>query len=314
LPGSEAIRWPAAFSLGAILGFAPVVEYTAALFSALLGVVFLVILIRRRPAPVGLTPTPMAWWATLVPLALGALIPIGFLMFYNTVNFGGPLELSTFNVDTALWANAQSLGTNFATPLGFGLWALLVYGADNQGLFLLAPVTLLSLPGMVYFLRHARGKLALFVGLFAAMLLLYARSTTFNPLTNDSRYLTPYLGLWLAPLAFWLDEFFFTRRGDLPRLLWGMVFFGLFLLSLRNQFFHIAFSWNYDLDLADLKSMAALPKNLLFLFLTVFRNTGNLPILWLGEAMGVGIAALTARWRGQWSLSVPARQPEGSQL
>lgn len=129
------------------------------------------------------------------------------------------------------------------------------------------------------------------------MLLLFAKSTTFNPLTNDGRYLTPFLGLWLIPLAFWLDEQYLLPGRGIRQMLVGVLAFGLLWLSIRNQFMHIAFSWNYDLSLAALRPLAIAPDNVLYLLRTVFPNAGNLPLLWLGEGFVIGFAAIVLRWR-----------------
>ena len=62
--------------------------------------------------------------------------------------------------------------------------------------------------------------------------------------------------------------------------------YGLFFRSLRNMFLHIGFSYNYHLDLSQLSPIIASPGNWSYLSSQVFRNTGNLPILWLLEGGG----------------------------
>ncbi len=289
--------WTLALAVGFLLGFAPLVEYTSIIFSALLGLYVLQFLVRWRPSSAGMDSGVSVWWLNLALLAIGALIPLAFLLIYNAVNFGGPFEVSTFHADTTIWPQNEGFAADFATPLSVGLPAMLFYGSNNQGLFLLAPVTLLSLLGMVAFYRHSPERFALLVSLFIAMLLLFSKSTTFNPLTNDGRYLTPFVGLWLIPLAFWIDQHYLIVRPQLSRAAWSLVLFGLFFASVRNQFMHIALSWNYDLELSHLRPLATPPENLLYLFSTVFPNAGNLPLLWLGEALVVGAAGIIANRR-----------------
>lgn len=285
-------HWLLALFLGFVLGFAPLVEYTNVPFSAVVG---LSILPRFRQVDSASGPT--IWSKGLAALGIGGLMPILFLLIYNTVNFGGPFELSTFNVDTELWPQNEGMAADFATPLRVGLPALLYYGAKNQGLFLLSPVALLSVLGWPAFYRFSRLRSLLLLGLFVLMLLIFARSTTFNPATNDGRYLAPFLSLWFVPLAFWLDEVYLPARSELSRLVLSLLLFGLFFLSVRNQLFHIALSWNYDLDLSRLERLAIPPQNISYFLSTVFPNIGNLPILWAGELLVIGGYALVTRWR-----------------
>jgi len=63
----------------------------------------------------------------------------------------------------------------------------------------------------------------------------------------------------------------------------SVLLYGLFFLSIRNQLMHIAFSWNYDLDLSSLRPMSTPLDNMSTVVGTVFRNAINLPLLWLIE-------------------------------
>ncbi len=286
-------RWWLA--LGAVLGFAPLVEYTNLVFMGLLGGYSLSILARLRRGPAGRHAV-----GSLAALAAGAAVPMGALLAYNTLNFGGPFELSTFNVDTTRWPQNAGLAADFATPLRVGLPAMLIYGQNNQGLFLLTPFSLLSFAGLVPMWRANRRHTLLTVGLFMAMLLLFAKSTTFNPLTNDGRYLAPFIGLWLIPTAYWLDDVYQPLHRGIARLLLDLAIFGLLWLSIRNQILHIAFSWNYGLDYASLSPMATTPGNIALILRTVFRNTANLPLLWAAQISALGGSLLIARCQRNW--------------
>ena len=129
--------------------------------------------------------------------------------------------------------------------------------------------------------------------------LLFSKSTTYNSLTNDGRYLTTFLGLWFVPLAFWVDRVFLPLKGDLRRVIASFLVFGLLFISMRNQLVHIAFSWNYDLDLSQLRPLATPLDNISLLARTVFPNSGNLPLLWAGEGIALILIWLIARWWGQ---------------
>lgn len=277
-----------AFALGFLLGYAPLIEYPNLLISILLGLAWLS---GFRPIQRALTHPSFAM------LILGGLIPAAFLLIYNTLNFDGPFDLSTFNVDIARWPQNENFASDFAAPLDKGLMGLLFYGSENQGIFLLSPITLLCVLGIVPALRHSRSRTILALGLFLVMLFLFAKSTTFNSTTNDGRYLTPFLFLWLIPLAFWLDQAYLLQQHDLTKLALSLLVFGLLFFSIRNQFVHIAFSWNYDLDLAQLKPGAVIPQNIAYLLAIVFPNIRNLPLLWGAEAVAIAIGVLVDEWR-----------------
>ncbi len=292
------LRWPSAFALGFALGFAPLVEYTHIPFSAITGLYLVFAFWRAAKAGLASPETRPNWLRSLAALVIGGLIPVAFLLIYNAINFGGLFEVSTFHADTERWPQNAGLAADFATPLSEGLPGMLFYSSnDNQGLFLLAPVTLLALLGLVPFFRYSRRHFALIMGLFVVYLLIFSKSTTYNPLTNDGRYLTTFVGLWFVPLAFWLDRYYAASKNDLVHLGRSLLFFGLLFLSVRNQFMHIAFSWNYNLDLSQLRPLATPPDNIATLLGTVFRNAPNLPLLWAGEALCLILVLLVGRWR-----------------
>ncbi|MEK7325761.1 MAG: hypothetical protein AAB217_10950, partial [Chloroflexota bacterium] len=260
--------------LGLLLGTSVLMEYTNIVFVVLVGSYWLVGRIANSPYR----------RRQIVLFAIGGLIPALFLMWYNTVNFGGPLKLSTFNADTTRWPQNLSFFADFATPIWVGLPAMLFYGSDNQGLFWLAPISLLGLAGLQGLWRRSRREFALIVGCFTAMLLLFSTSTTFNPYTNDGRYITPFLGLWFVVVGFgisWLQ----SRLEAAPTISLisffpPLIIYGLLFLSIRNQILHIAFSWGHDLNPAMLRPWAAAPENIAALWSAVFPNALNLPLWW----------------------------------
>ncbi|HEV8633484.1 MAG TPA: hypothetical protein VG370_04475 [Chloroflexota bacterium] len=277
------------FGLGLLLGGAILVEYSNALFAALVGIA-----VAAWTLPPG-----RAWLRGLAAAVGGGLPPVGFLLLYNQLNFGGPFRLSTFEVDLQRWPNAAGMDTAFATPLADGLRGMLLWGSNNQGLFLLAPVALLSFPGLPLFWRRFRRECALVIGLFVVFVLLFAKSTNFNPLTNDGRYLTPFLGLWLIPLAFAVEHARRRLTGEPAQLALALVLFGALWLSVRNQLMHIAFSWNYDLTLSSLTNMSIPPANLRLVLGTVFPNWPNVWWLWLLLVPPLAAAAGLRHVRGE---------------
>jgi len=293
-------RWFHALGIGLALAASTLAEYTHAIF-AMIATLYGAAVFGKTFVDGIKSSERGVWWGRLVALAGGIAIPLIFLLIYNTINFGGPFELSAYHVNTDIWPMDQSLLTQFTTTISVGLVALTVYGSDNQGLFLLSPIALAGLPGLLILFRRFRRRGVMMIGAFVAFLLLVSTYSTFNPLTNDSRYLTPYLGLWFMPAALWLDERVAGLKLDTPRaMLWALLIFGLVWLSIRNQFMVIAFSWNHDLDLAQLKPGAIPLENVTLLLGTVFRDTLNLPLLWLVEALGAaaifGVRALLRRF------------------
>ncbi len=272
--------------LGFVLGYAVLVEYSNAV---LVVAVALYLLSQVRPF------TAQSVLAKAGRLALGGLLPAAFLAAYNTTNFGGPFTLSYEYAINYPWAGDFASTFNF--PLGRGLRGMLIWGAGggwcdptcyNQGLFMLSPVLLLSLPGLIVYLRRARRELALTTGLFVAYLLLFAKHRTFHGFTADGRYLVPFLGLWCLPLGFLLDRLKALKRDVWQALLYPVIY-GTLFLSLHNIFFHIGLSYNYQLDIDQFNALIASPHNWSYALNSVFRNVQNLPVFWLVE--GLGLAA-----------------------
>lgn len=301
-------QWLLALALGFVLGFSPLVEYTNLPFAAVMGLYALPGFRERHADRDG--EVSEIWWWGLITALIGGLIPIAFLLVYNTVNFGGPFELSTFNVDTVRWPQNEGMAADFATPLSVGLPAMLFFGQENQGLFLLSPVALIGLIGAIDLIRFSRKRSALVLGLFVMMLLIFSKSTTFNAATNDGRYLTPFLGLWFTAVAFAIDRYYLKSSGELSRLLLIFVAMGLLMMSIRNQIVHIALSWNYDLDFAHFERLAVGPPNIFYLLHTLFPNAANLPILWVGELLVIGAIGVVQRWRERHAQQLtPASAP-----
>ncbi len=283
----ERMSWLHGLGIGLALSASILAEYTNVIFAALGGVYVAAVFGRRFLDGVRSAEGRGLWLGRLGGWFAGMLIPMIFLLIYNTVNFGGPFEMSAYHVNTGLWPADQSLGTQFSASFTVGFPALVWYGSDNQGLFLLSPIALVGLPGLISLFRQSWRRGMLLAGTFAAFLLLVSTYYNFNPLTNDSRYLTTFMGLWFVPVALWLDKHALGRPLDnVPYLLLILLIFALLLLSIRNQFMVIAFSWNHDLDPSKLIPQATPPQNIATIFGTVFRNVANLPLLWLVEALG----------------------------
>jgi hypothetical protein len=296
------LTWPLALLLGLDLGLSVTVEYSNAIFtSVILLYIALHLIARRGTARHAPTHSPLsihgervggeARWLAGLALALGLALPLGYLAWYNTVNFGGPLITSYKYAINYPWA--ASFRTTFDVPLKQGLSGMLWFGVDargedNQGIFLLMPITLAALPGVwLYFKKNWR-EAALTVGLFLGYLLLFAKHHTFSGFTFDGRYLTPFLGLWFVPLAFVVEAFYEWRGRPTAKALTALLLYGLIFLSARNIMAHIAFSYNYHLEPGLLLRRSAHPENWRYILGSIFVNVRNVPLLWLIEGMALG--------------------------
>ncbi len=267
--------------LGLVLGWSVVVEYSNGLLVVLLG--SFVLLWSIRP----FRPKRLA--VTLIPFVVAGLLPAAFLAYYNNANFGSPFTLSYAYALNYPWAG--EFGSTFSTPLLPGLKSMLYFGESggwcggpcyNQGLFLLSPVLLLALPGFWWYGRRQGRAFVLTTAVFLVYLLLFAKHHTAHGFTADGRYLAPFYGLLAVPLAYTL-EWVGKRPYRRTTILLQLLLFGLFFLSLRNMLLHIGFSYNYNLDLAQLSPLVAHPDNWRYLGQTLFPNWGNLPLLALAD-------------------------------
>jgi hypothetical protein len=284
--GSDGVSARRTFWIGLVAGGSVLMEYTNIIFVMVIGAWMVWQMWRNA----GRWPRR---WQRLGWLVAGGLVAGAILMIYNTINFGAPLQLSTFNVDTSRWPQNASFLHDFATPIWVGLPALLFYGSDNQGLFWLAPISLLGLLGLRPLWKRSVRDFWLIVGGFVAMLLLFSTSTTFNPATNDGRYLTPFLGLWFVAVGFGIRELMETPgikarqpandMDGLPtetRRVASLLVYGLLFVSIYFQVLHIGYAWGHDLSPAVMRPWAAAPENIMELWTAVLPNVGNVPLWW----------------------------------
>lgn len=227
------------------------------------------------------------WWLAQRPprqqwgwFLAGGLIPAVFLAVYNTVNFGAPWEVSTYHVNTEIWAHNASFQANFAVPMWVGVPAMLFYHppSGNQGLFLLAPITLLGLAGLPGLWRRSRPLAVATAGVFTGMVLFFSTAVSFNPYTNDGRYMTSFLPFWFVAVGFGVAALEHRARAALA---WPTaVLYGLLFLSVRNQVIHIALAWGHGLAPEALRPLAVAPENLVLVAQAVLPNLGNVPVWW----------------------------------
>ncbi len=293
-------KWVSYFGLGFVLGYSVLVEYSNGLLVVLVG---LFLLWQIRPFTLAL------FTRTLLPFTLGGLIPAAFLGYYNNSNFGSPTTLSYAYAINYPWAG--QFRTTFNFPLVDGLRAMLFFGTGdgqcdpacfNQGFLLLSPIFLLAIVGFVLYYQQERKLFVLTTAVFLIYLILFSKHRTAHGFTADGRYLVPFLSLLTLPLGFaihWVQQQQ-AKRPILHSLL-AIIMYGLFFLSLRNMLIHIGFSYNYNLDLGLFDRLIARPENWQYWGNQLFRNTANLPLLWLLEGISLAIMFVTIKLKSQGS-------------
>ena len=143
---SRAGRWAAAGLLG---GAAVLVDYTSALFVGILAVVLVMQALAVPSAERG------AGVRSVLAFAGAAALPLGVLLAYHAVCFGGPFELAYEHM--AQPADRLHRGTGFfglGAPRPEALWDL-TFGT-LRGLFVHSPFLLLAVPAAVHLRRAGR--------------------------------------------------------------------------------------------------------------------------------------------------------------
>ncbi|HEX9667929.1 MAG TPA: hypothetical protein VGC93_00475, partial [Thermoanaerobaculia bacterium] len=143
---ARAGRWAAA---GLLAGTAVLVDYTAALFVGILGAVLVVEALSVRAAG------RRAGVRSVLAFAGTASLPIGVLLLYHAVCFGGPFELAYEHM--AQPADRLHRGSGFfglGAPRPEALYGLTI--GTLRGLFVHSPFLLLAAPAVVHLRRAGR--------------------------------------------------------------------------------------------------------------------------------------------------------------
>ena len=135
-------------------------------------------------------------------LAMAAPMTAGFalMLAYNWLRFGGPLQTGY----------AADLAMGFSTPFFEGLYGLLL--SPGTGLFVFAPVLIMTALGWRTFLARHRGLALVIVLLLAMRVLFYATWWLWDGGANlGPRLLVPLVPLLILPLA-WISWSGWRRR------------------------------------------------------------------------------------------------------
>jgi hypothetical protein len=195
-------------AIGALLGWAVVIEYPAALAGL----------------PIALWAVQRAGRRAVVFGVAGAAPALIVLAIYDLIAFGTPLPIGYEHSE--LWQAQHDVGFMSLTyPRPETLWGLSF--SPFRGLFLLAPVLLLALPGVWLGLRSAsqRAPVAVAAASFALMFLFASASSMWwGGFAVGPRYLLPGLPLLALPLGVVLAR---INAATLPRRAAGLALFAV---------------------------------------------------------------------------------------
>lgn len=215
--------------VGVLLGYAVVTEYPAALMVAVLFLYLGFALYRRRQLP-----------AIVWTMVTGGVIALLWFA-YNTVVFGGPLELGYSHSE--LWMDEHSSGfMSLTQPTPAAFWG--VFFSPFRGLFLLAPWLLLALPGYMVWamqLHNAEARAVWLVSVTSVLLVtLFNISSVmwWGGFSVGPRYLLPALPFLALPcgvvMARWQGQRWF-RVVTAVLLLWSAL--AVWAMTLADQAF-----------------------------------------------------------------------------
>ncbi len=226
--------------LGFILGFNVLVEYANA-FVVL--IVLSVLMMKSADLDI------RGRLRRILPVILGGLAPLVFLLFYHWVCFGHPL--STGFQHQIYFDYNKSFADAFSTPWSVGIPGLLI-SIRYQGLFFASPVAFFGLPAFPILCKRLPRQ-ALAIGLiFLSYLLFYAHYRVFWGATSDTRYLVPVIPLLFLALPEATQRLFVHREWNIARILVVTVFFALFFRSIFWTFLSTASFYDHPFDVPEL--------------------------------------------------------------
>jgi hypothetical protein len=164
----------------------------------------------QSSAPICSLPSTVNWqigWVTLP----AALVAVGW-MAYNTVIFGGPLELGYSHSE--LWTEQHHTGfMSLNLPHAEAMWGI-TFGLF-RGLFVLSPWLLLALPGFWLWYRSGRYRAEWLVALASVIVIFLFNSSSvmwWGGFAIGPRYMLPALPFMALSVIFVLSNQFFSKN------------------------------------------------------------------------------------------------------
>ncbi len=170
--------------VGLLLGYAVLIEYQNAVFSAVYGVAWLARLHKKRD------------WGGLGAMALGAALCVVVLAGYHWINFGNPWR-TTHAYNPAMPHN-QHIQTIFGGNMVNGLNLILV---GPNGVLLFAPIFLIGAVGLAAAVKHRPQAWPLLLAMLAYSLVISKHTTILGGGTRDCRYFFPVTALMSFGIA-----------------------------------------------------------------------------------------------------------------
>jgi len=195
---------------GLLLGYSAVAEYPNLLLIAPIGAyVFWRWAMDRGPWTVDrgavLRSTLYGLRPTVLPFALGWLVPVVLLLGYNWAVFGRPWHTSYTYQYFFPWS--RSLSTTYILRPGYMLEGLRWLLVGPVGLLTVTPVIALALWGLVLLARKTPARALLIIGVVLIILLPTAAHRTYKGGgSQDTRYLLAIVPTLLAPLSIWFER------------------------------------------------------------------------------------------------------------
>jgi hypothetical protein len=189
--GPKPIPTLALMAVGFLLGYSVVSEYPAALVA---GILFLYTFYR-------LGDRRRIGWVILT----GGAVAAGW-MLYNTFVFGSPLELGYSHSE--LWTDQHHTGfMSLTLPRWDAVWGITF--SPFRGLFVLSPLLLLALPGLVMWYRSQEHRPEMWVALASMVAMFLFNSSSimwWGGFSVGPRYLLPMVPFMVLPLVYVFRE------------------------------------------------------------------------------------------------------------
>lgn len=187
-------KWGYLFLTGLLLGSAFLTEYTTLVIIVPLGIYYLFI-VREKVS--------LSWLRSyILPVALGALIPIILMMVYNTLCFGNPFTIGYENLGNQFRASMSQGFMGISWPRPEVLFYLTFHPAE--GLFWQSPVLLMAVIGLFFVLRDRRYRFEGIIVTFAFIAFLLINAGYFmwwGGYSFAPRHLIPMLMFLSIPLV-----------------------------------------------------------------------------------------------------------------
>lgn len=216
----------ALFLVGGLLGYSVVTEYPSALIVGVV-ILYLVYFLYREQR------LRLAGWVVLS----GVMIALPW-MAYNTIVFGGPLNLGYSHSE--LWTGQHSTGfMSLTIPHWEAVWGI-TFGFF-RGLFVLSPWLLMFFPGLFLWWRTRRYRAEFWLVVASVALMFFFNASSimwWGGFAIGPRYILPMLPFMVLPVVFVLDAWYFRvwfRFLAAVFMVWSLV--AIWGLSLAGQAF-----------------------------------------------------------------------------